>query len=97
MSWQIKLKTGFFETKPYRLTVSPHAIRLSPQDNAQNAITIAGEQLLCVSLTRQAKDKAELEIRTGRSVYICSLLSADDISGAEAALKAAFDRKLKQY
>lgn len=97
MSWQIKLKTGFFETKPYRLTVSPQAIGLLPQDKAQNAITIAGEQLLCVSLTRQAKDKAELEIRTGRSVYICSLLSADDISGAEAALKAAFDRKLIQY
>lgn len=73
--YKIKLRTGFFKTQPYDLTIGQGQIILTPQENHANGrLVINEEDLKSICITRRNGSAGELEIITESNIYIASLI-----------------------
>ncbi len=72
MIYEFRLKTGFFETKLYNLSIKDQ--RITILDNEEELIVIDDDDLLCVSVTE--KNHIEIEIQTKTNVYSGTISTA---------------------
>ncbi len=84
MTFKIKLKTGFFKTRYYYLTIGQGQIILTPQqDNEDGRLVINEEDLQSICITRRNLTVSELEIITHSNTHIGSI--TDQISLEEVS------------
>lgn len=80
MSFPIRLKTGFFETTAYSLSVVPGAIRLDPVDGTPgDAVVIAKAEITAIALSK--KTRPGLTIHTRERTFTGAF--ADDVDRGE--------------
>lgn len=89
MSFPIRLKTGFFETMAYSLSVVPGGIRLDPADGRPGvAVVIAGAEIAAIALSR--KTPPAIEIQTREKAFFGTLTNEIDREKLESDLCKAF-------
>lgn len=70
MTFLIKLKTGFFKTKLYYLTVEDRQVVMVPTEASENERLVIPEKDLCsVTITRKNITSGELEIIVNDNIY----------------------------
>lgn len=67
MEFEIRLKTGFFETKPYNLLIGKNRLVLSSVNSADDNISVHEKEILLVSL--REKKHSEIEVQTMENNY----------------------------
>lgn len=73
MTWNVKMKTGFYETTNYDLSIFDGKILLIPSAlGAKEAIEIVDHDLISITLTK--KKNSEIEIRTRNQMFTGTLL-----------------------
>mgnify|MGYP000626486789 CR=1 FL=1 len=72
MVYEIRLKTGFYETKLYNLSIKDQ--RIAILNNEEEIIVIDDDDLLCVSVTE--RNNIEIEIQTKTKVYSGTIAAA---------------------
>ncbi|NLN83229.1 MAG: hypothetical protein GX138_02570 [Firmicutes bacterium] len=71
MSIDIRLRTGFFETKPYRLMIIDRDLLLQPLNPEKDGkITLTEDSIVAINFLQKA---SRLEISTKGAVYNCNL------------------------
>lgn len=71
LTFKIKLKTGFFKTQPYDLTLGKGQIILTPlEDNRNRRLVINAEDLQAIWIIIRNVSAGELEIITESNSYI---------------------------
>jgi len=94
MTFEIRLKVGFFKTQVYYLTVGYGQIIMTPQDNDGNdRVVINKDELQSVSLMSRNWGSAELEIVTLNNIYIGSLAAQTDLKKLAGNLDREFGAK----
>ncbi len=89
MTYPIRLKTGFFETAAYSLSVVSGAIRLDPADGTPgDAVVIAGAEITAVTLGR--KTRPGIEIQTQENTFFGTFANEIDRKKLESDLREAF-------
>lgn len=66
MAWDIKIKTGFYETTNFEFSISDDGIQLISV-KAKEAIEIVYDDLISITLTK--KKNFEIEIRTKNQIF----------------------------
>lgn len=75
LTFKIKLKTGFFKTQPYDLTIGKGQIILTPLENNRNRrLVINEEDLQSIYIIIGNVPSCELEIITASNRYIASFV-----------------------
>lgn len=74
--YKIRLKTGFYETKPYRLLIENGLLVLSPEEPGDQCITIPDWEVLSIGLYHQKTPGIEIHVRDNR--YRCTLAEKTD-------------------
>lgn len=69
MTFEIKLKAGFFKTQQYFLTIGRKHINLTPQNAANDSFLIDDNELIAIGIFKKNRQTAEIEIITSSSVY----------------------------
>lgn len=70
MTFLIRLKTGFFKTKLYYLTVEDRQVIMVPKEADENERLVIPEKDLCsVTITRKNTTSGELEIIVNNNIY----------------------------
>ncbi|OPY84556.1 MAG: hypothetical protein A4E71_02606 [Smithella sp. PtaU1.Bin162] len=93
MSYPVRLKTGFFETTAYLLSVVPGAIRLDPVDGTQgDAVVIAKAEITAIMLSR--KTRPGIEIQTQGKTFFGAFTNDIDRGKLESDLRKAFGSRL---
>ncbi|QRN85763.1 hypothetical protein JR334_00520 [Clostridia bacterium] len=65
MKYQVKLKTGFFETTNYHLSITSGAIQLTPNNSpTNNSILIIEQDLISIQLSRGRLAKIEIKTKS---------------------------------
>ena len=67
LAFRVRLKTGFYETKPYDLLISKQKLVLSPIESKDDAITLSETEILFVYL-REIKHY-EIEVQTSDHIF----------------------------
>jgi len=67
LGFEIRLKTGFYETKPYDLLISKNRLVLSSAESGEDMIFVHEKEILFVSL--REKKHSEIEIQTLENSY----------------------------
>lgn len=94
MTSKIKLKTGFFKTLPYDLTLGKGQIILTPlEDNDDSRLVINGEDLQAIWIIIR-NVSAELEIMTATNSYIASFTDHTCLEEVSIVLAKEFGRKV---
>ena len=76
MTFEIKMKEGFFKTKPNYVTIETGKIILTPQDDSDfRRLVIEELELRSISITGTNMTPCELEITNRKNTYIGSLTS----------------------
>lgn len=74
MTFEIKIKAGFFKTQNYYLTVEAGQIILTPREDSENRrLVIEDHNLKSVSIISRNTYSGELEITTHSNTYIGSI------------------------
>lgn len=74
MTFEIKIKAGFFKKQPYYLTIETGQIILTPQSEAENGrVVIDDKDLKAVSIISKNMNSSEMEIITYSNTYIGSI------------------------
>ena len=83
----VRLRTGFYQTTPYRMRSTRSEIVLTPQDHGiqQRPIMIDADAVVSVSLIR--KKVPEIEIETESETYRCLLDSNIDLPKLLSAIE----------
>lgn len=92
MGFEIKLKTGFFETKEYDLLISKNKLILSSAEGEDQVITIFDKDIIAVSLKNEKL--AEIEINTWDRIYRGVLCSKPEFEDLLRMLKENLNRKI---
>jgi len=93
MVYEVKLKTGFFETTSYKLSISESSIVLSPANSGKNKeFSITDEHLVSLEIT--SNKHTEIEIITLNEFFTCTFLKNPDISELIIVLKDNFNKKI---
>lgn len=80
MTFEIKMKEGFFKTQTYYLTIETGKIILTPQDDSDSRhLVIEEQELRSISITSTNMTLGELEITTRDNTYIGSLTSHNEL------------------
>ena len=94
MTFEIKLKVGFFKTQPYDLVIRLGQIILTPQEDQEyGSLVIEDKELQSVSITRRKLHSMELEIVAHSIVLIGSFASQTDMEEAAKILSREFKDK----
>jgi hypothetical protein len=90
----VRLRTGFYETTPYRIRSTCEEVVLSPSDfeSEKKIITIRPDVVVSVSFLR--KRIPELEIETEIGTYRCILDPDTDIVQLLSSIENALDAKV---
>lgn len=80
LTYELKLRTGFFKTEQYNLGVNENKIVLAPKKNQMlQEIIIMPENLKSISLSNKNNNLFELEIQTQQGIFVGDLLTAVNI------------------
>lgn len=94
MTFEIKLKVGFFKTQAYYLTIAGEQIILTPQDSSETErLVIERKELKSVSIISRNVTSADLEITTHRHTYLGSISPSDDLKELTRNLAQEFGDK----
>ena len=93
MTFEIKVKVGFFKTQPYQLTFGPGQIILTPLEDIDNGLlVIKGQDLKSVSIMRRMPS-GEIEIATHSNTFIGTFNSQSDLEDVAKILSKGFSAK----
>lgn len=93
LTFEIRLKAGFFKTQVYYLTVGSGQIVLTPLERDGNdRVVINGDELQSVSMMNRG-NHAELEIVASTNIYVGSLAAQTDIKKLAGNLDREFGAK----
>ncbi len=67
MSFEIRLKTGFYATKLYDLLISKNKLVLSSAEAGDDVITILDKDILNVTIIK--KKHSEIEVQTSDKIF----------------------------
>lgn len=91
MTFEIKVKIGFFKTQPYQLTFGPGQIILTPLEDIDNGLLVMeGRDLKSVSIMRRNLTSGEIEIVTHSNTFIGSFNSQRDLEDVAKILSKEF-------
>jgi len=90
--FDIRMKTGFFETKTYELLVGKDRLVLSSKESKDDNITIPDKNI--ISITLKNEKAPEIEIQTWEKIYLGSLLKRDDFEKLVELLKENLNAKI---
>lgn len=94
MTFEIRLKAGFFKTQAYYLTVGSGQIIMTPQENdGKERVVINKDELQSVSLMSRNWTSAEMEIVTPTNIYVGSLAEPTDLKKLASNLEQEFGAK----
>lgn len=94
MTFKIKLKVGFFKTKPYELSVNKGQIALIPLEENENVILINNSELQSVNFITKDIRGGEIEIITKDDIYIGSLVVSNEFKELEKVLSKELGHKI---
>jgi len=92
MLFNIRMKTGFFETKVYELLISKDQLVLSSKESKNDSIIILDKNIISITLNNEKAP--EIEIQTGKKIYQCSLLEQTDFENLIGFLKENLSVKI---
>lgn len=93
MTYPVRLKTGFYETADYAMSVLPGAIMLSPMDDtAREAIQIMKDDITVITLT--LKKRSGLEIQTHEKTFVFVLQENTDNDEMRRQFREAIGKKI---
>jgi len=84
--FEIRMKTGFFETMLYDLLICKNKVKLSASESVNDSIIIPDKEILCVMIIK--KKLYEIEIHKYDKIY--SLILCDN-SQLEEIIKALYE------
>lgn len=94
VTYEIKLKEGFFKTQVYYLTVGSGQIILTPQEHDdKDQVVINGDELQSVSIMSRNRTSPELEIVTSTNIYDGNLSAQIDLKKLAGDLDQEFGLK----
>lgn len=94
MTYEIKLKKGFFKTQPYLLTVADGQIILTSQgESADNRLVIGNSEVtsICIIMTMRS---GEIEIVTPGAIYIGIFAPLTDMEKVRQVFSKEFANKI---
>gem|GEM_PF-1243362 len=92
---ELKLKTGFFKTELYNLSIYDDKIVLTPKENTVlQEIVITNENLNSISLVNKSTDFFEIEIYTQQGMFIGNISASFNSKKLLRILVEKFDRKI---
>jgi hypothetical protein len=95
LTFKIRLKTGFFKTQPYYLTIGQGQIILTPQEDMEKGRLIISEaDLQSVCITRQQLSAGELEIITRSGACVGIFSDETDLEEVSSVFSREFGPKL---
>ena len=93
MTYEIRLKRGFFKTQPYYLTIASGQIILTPKELlGDKRLVIRDSDLTSICVTR-TKTSGEIEIVTPQDTYVGHFVPPIDFVELGQVFTAAFGRK----
>lgn len=92
MLFNIRLKTGFFETKPYDLLVGKDRLVLSSKESESGSIIIPDKNIISIALNN--KKAPEIEIQTWEKIFQGSLLEKADFEKLLNSIKENLSVKI---
>ncbi|WP_409227932.1 hypothetical protein [Gudongella sp. SC589] len=95
MSYQVKLKSGFFKTLRYRMSIEEDQLILRPElPEGFDLIAIKNEDVLELGFIRFPGGRIEFEIITTGAYYFGCISPETDLDVLIQALKKSFGRRL---
>lgn len=94
MTLEVKLKTGFFKTERYYLTVGHRQICLTPQDADNEEFIIDNNELISICIFKKSNQTGELEIVTQSRVYTLDFTNQSNLDDVRQSLANEFGDKL---
>jgi len=92
---EIKLRTGFFKTELYNLSIYDDKIVLVPKENTVlREIVITNEDLNFISLVNKGTDFFEIEIYTQQGMFIGNISASYNSKKLLRILIEKFDGKI---
>ena len=92
MGFEFRIKTGFFETKPFDLLIGKGKLILSPTEPEDQVIIIKEEDIL--SITLKNVKSLEIEIQTWDKLYQGVLSRKVDYEKLLSELKENINKKI---
>lgn len=93
MTYEIKLKVGFFKTQPYCLTITGGQIILTPQeDGVDDRPVIDNSELTSICIIKTMKS-GEFEIITPGGIYVGTFAPQTDLEKVRHVFARAFGPK----
>ena len=93
LSFEFRLKTGFFETKLFALLIRKAKLVLSPTESAEQTITVAEKDIRGITLKN--KKSLEIEIQTEDMIYQGVFSNKADFKKILEQLKENLDVKIE--
>ena len=92
MLLNIRMRTGFFETKTYELLIGNDRLVLSSKETESDSIIILANNI--ISITLKNKKVPEIEIQTGEKIFQGSLTEKIDLTKVIDSLKENLSVKI---
>ena len=92
LGFEFRLKTGFFETKPFDLLISKGKLILSPSEAEDQVITISEKDIL--NITLKNVKSLEIEIQTWDKIYQGVFIDKADYEELLKKLKENINKKI---
>ncbi len=94
MIYNVRLKTGFFETALYQMTIQKSEILFSPTraDVGEKSFAVPERDILAVSIAN--RKTPQLEIQTAEKRYSATLASDPNLNGLLLELRNKLDCKI---
>lgn len=94
MTFEIKLKAGFFKTLRYCLAVDHRQILLTPQDDSQSEVLLINDyELKSIYIVRGSLRAGEIEIVTQNDSYLGNFASHTDMEEVYRVFAREFGKK----
>ena len=92
MLLNIRMRTGFFETKTYELLIGNDRLVLSSKETESDSIIILANNI--ISITLKNKKVPEIEIQTGEKIFQGSFTEKIDFTKVIDSLKENLSVKI---
>lgn len=92
MNYQLKLRTGFFETAPYQMSIGENHIRLTPATRANGDVIDLGSDI-AVSIYVK-RNHPELEIQAKNRTYRATFFSDPGISNLLSEMRSKLNCRI---
>ncbi|MDD4775356.1 MAG: hypothetical protein PHG75_02510 [Syntrophomonas sp.] len=99
MIFAIKLRSGFFKTRPYYLNIDPGRLVLTPQEGREfGRLVLEADDLISISVIQRSARVRELEIISREGTFLGSFINQADLEEAARLLAREFGAKFSlQY